>query len=849
MAVVITNGDVGLSSVGGFDVAENYNLGMFSTTDLALSSTRTIGFTPATGRNSKGVILALSASAATVNRSVVVDLQENVAAVWTTRSTVTVTAADILASTDKASSNVIVFFDYADYAVTAAATTWRFQLSQTGGTTGNWQLRTSDGTNPFYVEVPDKSGSFSSNDTVVVKPGDTLTVDQTSTVKGTLGTGDSANGVALILGRCSNPPTSANSEASLSWDGSAARTLTIDGMIIGGAHSCIRIGTSASRISYANQGFMDFISRTVGTTASGIYNCEGANNAEDKKLSVFIYGEKPLVEDCELNADTTVSGTTFTTATDVSSWLNAWRIFVSKQNVSGVGDTALYVLDGAPSWSGSQSTLTTTVGLATNVRKSGGKIVLLDGRGFRIRGSTSNRPVFSFRGSSNLVFDGVQIEDITVTGNFSNTVSLDDSAYRGPFEFKNCAIYTSVSGTIFPGAAMPYSNSMTVDHCNFIRCNGVSIGQWPSTAGILTLSNCIVQSAIGGADCTSATNRCISTGNVFENTAVQTWGTSITYTGNKHWGAATLMTLAQRGATVNATFGSNSFNRGTTAIAINTQPVVNVADSDSSFGNEAANTTDISFSAAALTQVLLNSPTGSVVIDASNLPDTVVGSKLAITDYNDTANDDRNWLTNGLIVRTGDGLSDTTVRTAGSGKFAMRFQPTSGTDALQFSQNVPTGDIEDLTMSVSVWCYVNSTDYDAGTHSMPTLRVTYDNATNASAIATATFGSWQRLSVNFTPTTPFGQIEVTLEAATDAAGSNAYVYWDDFSINYPPGIAPSLAGMDLWADALPITPSIALVNADAGSVWDALLSSHSVSGSFGSKAKQDLTTGQFIALK
>ena len=37
----------------------------------------------------------------------------------------------------------------------------------------------------------------------------------------------------------------------------------------------------------------------------------------------------------------------------------------------------------------------------------------------------------------------------------------------------------------------------------------------------------------------------------------------------------------------------------------------------------------------------------------------------------------------------------------------------------------------------------------------------------------------------FTPTTSYGRIKATLSIETDALGTDAQVYWDDYSVLYP----------------------------------------------------------------
>lgn len=196
----------------------------------------------------------------------------------------------------------------------------------------------------------------------------------------------------------------------------------------------------------------------------------------------------------------------------------------------------------------------------------------------------------------------------------------------------------------------------------------------------------------------------------------------------------------------------------------------------------------------------------------------------------------------GEILSCGDGLTDTTVHTAGTGKFAIRFESSSSTSRLEWSFKTPTGNIATKTMTVAVWCKINAAAYYSGTHQKPRLTIDYDNGTETYAEATEST-DWQLLSVTFSPTTTFGQITVTLSTMTDATGSDAYVYFDDMSVLYPAGYKLDLGGMDLWADALPITPPIATV-LSAGDVWNLPASGLTGTGTIG-QILNALVTGQY----
>jgi len=300
-------------------------------------------------------------------------------------------------------------------------------------------------------------------------------------------------------------------------------------------------------------------------------------------------------------------------------------------------------------------------------------------------------------------------------------------------------------------------------------------------------------------------------------------GINLVHTNNSYWGGGDTVVIGDYaavnyGSLLNPTLISgNTYNANTCAIFFYIGTMVGITDTNAVFGNVTANTKDIAIKPGVYIDAEMVNPTGITTVDYAFQSILLTGSNLKYTSYNGTTNDDRGVLQYGYFQKTGTGLSDTTAHTAGG--FAMRFQPTSSTSNLTWTFKVPTGNIQNRTMMVGVWVNVSSATYYAGTHQMPRLNVNYDNGTTVYSQAAQQTG-WQYLFVSFTPTTTYGQLTVSISGRTDATGSNAYFYIDDFSILYPAGYQLNLGAMDLWANALPITPPIA-TNLSALDVWSA----------------------------
>jgi hypothetical protein len=321
--------------------------------------------------------------------------------------------------------------------------------------------------------------------------------------------------------------------------------------------------------------------------------------------------------------------------------------------------------------------------------------------------------------------------------------------------------------------------------------------------------------------------------NSFENARASTITNFVTYQGiegefynNYFWGNATTAVLGsavQVGQCINPIkIANNVYEYNISGMTFAALASIGCVEKDSSFGMLYGNTTDLYIAGSSIPDYIfktVSEPSSGLVVDETYLEEMVVGSKIAFTNYNGLTNDDRVIYSLGKLQRTGDGLpADTTVHTSGTGKFAMRFKPTSTAGNVGFTQTIPTGNIQNLTMVITAWVKINSSTYYSDVYVNPTLSVNYDDGTTSTAVATNST-DWQQLIVSFTPTTTTGIVIATIGGTTNATGTDAYFYVDDVNVFYPPGIQLALGGLDLWANALPVTPSIS-TNVNAADVWN-----------------------------
>lgn len=846
MAVVVSNGATTLATASGFYGAEAYNLGMFSATYLALSTTRTIPVTFANTGNCQGLILDLSSGAATSTRDVTVVLQENVASVWTDRSSVTLTANQIANSAaSTANAQWIVPFNLTPYAITTAGSTWRFSISQSGSGT-NWSLKTSDGTNPFYVTWCDNVATFASNDVVIAK--DKVTIDMSATFKGVTGTGAANHSVCAIACR-STTPTPAN-VAMFEWENApaAAYTLTIDGFFVLSAHSGFRAGTSASPIPSAQMATINVIAATSGTsTNSGLNDGSSTTDSVVGRMHLFLYGEVPTTRVTTL-ANTANTGQQDIVTTDSTGWAVGDSICITKGNGnSSTAETVPFTID---------TIAGTAINVNTNIvtynRMAGGHVFRMNGYGVYWKTNFNLATNTKLWGANSIVLSGVQISGIQIGTSNGTVLWSDDSAnITAQLTVQYCSLFNGTyasSASLFSAINHVGGGTFLIDNCHSFRQSTVGTQYGPT--GLKTVKNSIF------FDCSSPLAGSFNNAgylyedNYLYNSLSNAIGTAgmVNSTVQRNYFYGNTYSLRADGPIINMDWNNNITNVASSVI-FTLRVLVNFIMVDDTIGDEGLVTylfNPLTGSSVYSTTIMRDPTIGTVGATTVFNPEVMVdGAYFNIQNYDNLAGDDRSYMPYGEIWRTGATLADTTVRTAGGS--AMRFMPTSSTNLIHWGQTIPTGDIDTKTMTITCWVKINNAAYYAGTHTKPTLTVTYDQTSTITSVATTGTG-WQQLACTFTPATSFGQVQMKITGATDATGTNRYFYVDDFNIAYPAGVQVDLGGLDLWADGLPVAPAIATMPSITG-IWDEPLTAHTVSGSFGAFIKKLLTVAKFLGLK
>lgn len=825
--------------------------------------------------NSSGATsnVALTAGGAAINTS---GSQSGTHTAWTSRASKTLRFDEIYSVTDYTKYSlggwVTPFIFPTPYAVDTTAGKWRFAYWNSDSSAMSLAQSTSG--NYSYIAWCDNALTFANNDVIVCK--DIVTIDQSATLGTVSPTGIATAYYSAVVCRSMSMAASA---CLLQWQNppSASYTLTLKGRIALGSHSGFAIGSSASPISYANRAVLDL---TTATSASdvgiGSWTSNGAANGSGKS-NVYLFGAYDTSIRTTLNGAVANGASSFVT-TASTGWASGDIVTVGRP-AQGGSNRAYYTL------TGTSGTTVNISGTIAGARSSGGQVVKLNRTcGIEVKlHAGGGGMVATGIGCSNCQVRGVEIYSASNsrtiwTENQSNRYSENNINYfwEDPANileehfFEYCNMYSTDASNFANAMTSIFINQkgLRIKYCNFhqvpllggyfARADAIGV------SGYLKIQNNVGMHFNNGSTGNFAMIASPTSGQVVGQLDVQDnvmegnqhaffyiHGLNCIHKNNDYWGGGTQVALGDDGAVLYGQLlnpveiSGNKYNANACAICFMSQITLDSIESNSLFGNISANTKDIMQKGGGYTKFEFANAATISNIDTANLTSTLPGTHIRYTNLNGTTNNDSGYLTYGYFQRTGTGLSDTTVHTAGG--YGMRFQPTSSTTNLALQFIVPTGNIYNRTMNLAVWVKLNSATYYAGTHQLPRLTVNYDNGTIAYSQA-AQSTAWQLLFVSFTPTTTYGELTVTISGRTDATGSSAYIYWDDFAIQYPAGYQLDLGALDIWAHALPVLPPIA-TNLSALSVWTAPSTVDYGSSTMGEKvAKKLLTTNKFIGL-
>jgi hypothetical protein len=787
----------------------------------ALTTERTVNVSFSANGNQVGIFLPIRDNSVTTGKTLTIKLYEG--ANLRTTDTFNEGTGNWV---EGAGKGHFLYFALTSYAVTTAASTWSYKISSSSGSGSQW-ARTTTASDWGYAVVLDADTSAPSNgDTLIVADSYTFTIDQAFT----LAYDNTTNYRGFWC--CDNSKMSCLTPA-------ASYTVTAGCRIwFSPGESGLELGTSTVPIPYAQQLIFDFSHASVsfyfessnaqfcGTTAVTTY-CKVYGQEATNYFAKVASDAAALQKDIVLTADMSA----YWSATDAVTYVG----YDHSTTVTNPYGTISSI---------SGTTLTVTSNLSYRLVAGGRVVNTTRGTqmGIKIINNSTTRNTFNFYSLGGVCdIIGVHMyyssigymrivnhSMVRTWRNIINTnpASMGERCYLQLVEdyaTKNSSYryiidkFICLDNAVSVIAHISLNNVSYIDISNYFSTNNAQIpaSTTASTTTGITWTDCVIQAGYVSSSYNDA---------------------SLDLQGNAHTVTDCVFTGGQIGvyARCNAsTFTNVTVERGYYGLYLGNG--VGNTFTNCSFGKiTPATSYDIYTETSGFVQATLkNCYIGTQGV--SNTTTMLPSSYVQIDTYDRTSNDHRSYYPYGYMVSVGDGLSDTTVHTSGTGKFAIRFEPTSSTNNLEWEFDVPTGNIQSKTMTVAVWVKINSATYYAGTHQLPRLTINYDNGTTAYAQA-ASSTDWQQLFVTFTPITTYGQITVTLSGRTDATTTDSYIYWDDMNLSYPPNYALDLGGMDNWVNALPVTPPIAIPISSgsvANSVWEALRSSHTTTGTMG----------------
>lgn len=759
-------------------------------------------------------------------------------------------------------------------AVTTAASGWRIIVGQSGGSGNSWYGFGNSSNEPFYLAWCDTTQAWSSGDVPVFCAPTTYdtTTQFTGTVRFThLGT---STFVTSFAGMICSPSSLTNrgysssgaGNAMFSWDGSASRSLTIDGTVWVGAHAGVYVGSEDTPITYANKATITLVNpqSMAGSSVqySGFSALTHSTNYYGGGQTFVFSGEYPTQRYATLVSDASI-GQPDLVVDDASGFLANDYVYISKHNAQYATtlDATRYQISSIAS-----NTITLTANIATNSRLTGGRVVLVE-RGYGVQIYCSSLSSYSYgiigHGISNVFFKGVYARGVWNYLGYSTSYRFPDniSNYRtGGWYcgYSLCENYqiTQTASCAFFSNCYATDNGGTAEHVIAVHCQG--IGAWSQyvqslgggvlrKVGPLTLSNCFgMRCATSQFSLGTSTGRTGSSmnDNVVHNTVYGVmFGQNLTITNHYSYGATTAIYYYTSSF---ATLSDSTFERQTNGILYSSAGLTILRTTIDNVTLTTTSGYEFSPSSDSYYDLDIVDPDFDATdIDASFILEIVNGSEIRIVNNNSSAGSDYVYDANGIRTRCGTGLSDTTV--FGSNLYSWRFESNNQPTPLEYTYVQPIGDQQNYDMLIYMWLKINSANYYAGTHRLPRLYVDYDNGTET-YVEAAESTAWQMLSLPFRPTTNYPSVRISLNGYTDATGADSHFYFGQVGVLLPAGRNIDPGSLAFWASAKPLNGIASSIS--AADVWAVPVSQLTGAGSVGQHvAGKVLTTGKFLALK
>lgn len=800
MALLVTQGNSDLSSTF-LECINSMDTNLGTNTYGSVSSARTRAFTPSRADSIVGVVAMVFTYTINTFKNFDVRLEENVAGTWTTRATGTY---DISGLISWGVYMLDVYFD-TPYTVTTSANTWRLAIQTSSGATGNNHtyvcLETNSSGNPYLIPITATTNTFTSGtDGIMVGSGHELSIDTGCVLVGSAYNKQMTN-MAYSLMAGHNSKIELTSTAPYNFDSKGGFLLS--------KTSSFKIGDSEDKIPRANK--ITFrvgtwndtsVASTNGTYYTGVSSLKGGFG------DMEFYGS-PYTK-ATLTADANTGQKDLVVDEIPASWQVGDLIYIDTLDKQGYAATSVnrytpLIIGSFPD----ANTVRLTVNLPDK-RLAGATVINASDCGIEL-GKLS-----SVQSSGVIQWIPASMNTIVLDGVYNTSHRFNDRSATDPYtNHYGKTIYQKVSNSVLA----------------FISTNGALSAMAICKNGFSVCDSYIQYGAIYGITGYYRSN--FKSGAVqFKRNIISQLNTSLLSSGNltklifedNYISNGNLTTTGQ--VTINSVNGSiknNKFygnNYACFDISYLNRTIMNSniyerSDYAYRFNGGIVSSTDIepeytnlvlgtgTFSGSAAIDFVIDTPNTEVTVDET-IADAIYGSKLRIlNDNNETKNDRVLWPA-GNIQRTGDSLADPLALF----NYAIRFNPVF--DNVEFNQLYPIGNQLWNTLSVIYKVYIPNEEYWAGEHTMPTLSVLYDGGLNeAIAVMEQVAEEWYNISVEFTPTTEVWVIDITLFGFSDQSVPNSYFYLWQCIVNKPDGSELKLSNLDLFYQALPITPTIA----------------------------------------
>ncbi len=810
MAYRVTNG-AGTS----FNTAANWDEGVntpsvHATTNITVTSGGVFSATftaPNTTNAATGVIVPVAARGTAGN--IVATLQENSAG-WVDKASVTVAITSLVATTH-------VFFKFTTpYTFTATtAGYYRIKLN-TSGASGTTSIAADSGAANFsYIAFMNSNVVPTTGDDVfIISPnqGSALTMDLDTSPS--IGSGSYTSQVAF---RSYGNAITLSNNGVLAFQTGTSRTITSKGNILNESGGWLQMGQTSAKIAAGVTAKISF--NENGTT--GNYGFAHLNGAK-----TTLQGADKTFKKTTLSSGVGTAASPFVSADSVDWSVGDELLFVPVSNNAANYDemeirfiitknsATSYVLSATSGGVEAAFTYSHTAGTVFNLTRQ----VVIDTT------NTSHAWYADFSeitAVGNVDLDGCRLETFgtstagkttIIFSNLSTELFTADDVvfYRGlgsgvlMSQNKDARTFTWHIGYDYNGTGNAGMFQYGITNKTFQNCYVVdsqSAGFFPISGSTCTWTNCAAwacgrqsATAYGGWQLSNNVNNSFDT---CESHANRTYGF--------------MMTSTNAAQATDCLSGS----KGTNGVA------------------DVYCTADV-FNTAVFENSLFSSTT-----KISNYLNMLGGSEIAFQKYNQTENDHRWYTAFGSAQSTGAGLSDTTVRTAGS--LGVRIAPEDSTTGFTWDFKI----LARATSAVSITGFIkkNST---FGTDDvivelyLPGLTPGVDTPSATQTMGDDTNWNVFNLAASYSGSVPL-LATVRIKGLSVAAG--AYCYVDDLYNG-----TNVVTALDVWEKGKPVEIVFEQLG-DAAAVWSVATSTLTTAGTTGKKLVDDLTTGKFIALK